>query len=191
MKTPTKNTSTRSFKRNTPKKSLSSSDNKAVTTVRCETEILKSNIAVLVFNRESGSPAFAAQLTRHLEASSNDTKEDLKLIDVSTVFDGNGALVSYTNASGKTFNVQGIIIGFDNEDDLFRIIRKICRAYSTVTTPLKNGAPYQAKLGCIKGGLEEDYALRCLSQAVGRYGAAKMVCQMHYESLADGSLLDA
>ena len=67
---------------------------------------------------------------------------------------------------------------------------KICCAYSTVTTPLKNGALYQAKLGCIKGGLEEDSALRCLSQAVGRYGAAKMVCQMHYESLADGSLLD-
>lgn len=33
-------------------------------------------------------------------------------------------------------------------------------------------------------------ALRCLSQAVGRYGASKMVCQLHYELLADGSLLD-
>ena len=84
----------------------------------------------------------------------------------------------------------GINIGFDNETDFYRIVRKICRAYSTVTTPFKNGATYQAKLGCIKGGLEEDSALRCLSQVVGQYGASKMVCQLHYESLADGSLLD-
>ena len=42
-----------------------------------------------------------------------------------------------------------------------------------------------------KGGLEEDSALRCLSQVVGRYGASKMVCHFHYESLVDGLLLDA
>ena len=66
---------------------------------------------------------------------------------------------------------------------------KICHAYSTVTTPFKNSAPYQAKLGCIKGS-EEDPALRCLSQVVGQYNASKMVCQLHYESLKDGSLLD-
>ena len=34
------------------------------------------------------------------------------------------------------------------------------------------------------------HALRCLSQVVGRYGASKMVYQLHYESLVDGSLLD-
>ena len=32
--------------------------------------------------------------------------------------------------------------------------------------------------------------MRCLSQVVGRYNASKMVCQLHYESLADGTLLD-
>ena len=71
-----------------------------------------------------------------------------------TILDDNEALVSYINATGRTFNnsVQGIIIGFDNEADFFRVVQKICRAYSTVTTPLKNGAPYQAKHGCIKGG---------------------------------------
>ena len=32
--------------------------------------------------------------------------------------------------------------------------------------------------------------MRCLSQVVGSYTASKMVCQLHYESLADGTLLD-
>ena len=53
-----------------------------------------------------------------------------------------------------------------------------------------DSAPYQANLGCIKGGFEEDTDLRCLSQVVGRYNASKMVCQLHYESLKDGLLLD-
>ena len=60
-----------------------------------------------------------------------------------------------------------------------------------MTTPFKNGAPYQAKLGdASKGGSRKITDLKYLSQVVGQYNASKMVCQLHYESLKDGSLLD-
>ena len=193
MKTPTK--PVRNFsKKNTPvknsgNKSQSSIGNTTVP-VRCEVEIMRASLAVLFFMRESGSYAYMAQLIRHLQASSDDTKEDLKLIDISTVLNAEGGLMSYTTPSGKTLNVQGIIIGFDDKADLYRIVEKICDTYSNVTTPYgPKSPPFQAKLGCIKRS-EEDSDLRCLSQVVGSYTASKMVCQLHYESLADGTLLD-
>ena len=194
MKTPTKKTVRNFSKKNTPVKNSGnksqSSIGKTTVTVRCELEIILGRSAVLIFKKESGSYAYVAQLIRQLYASSDDTKEDLKLIGISTVLDAEGGLMSYTTPSGKTFNVQGIIIGFDDKADLYRIVQKICDIYSNVTTPYgPKSPPFQAKLGCIKGS-EEDSDLRCLSQVVGRYTASKMVCQLHYESLADGTLLD-
>ena len=194
MKTPTKTVVRNFSKKSTPVKNFGnksqSSIGKTTVPVRSELEIMMGRLAVLIFKRESGSVAYMAQVIRQLHASSDDTKEDLKLIDISTVLNAEGGLMSYTTPSGKTLNVQGIIIGFDDEADLYRIVQKICDTYSNVTTPYgPKSPPFQAKLGCIKRS-EEDSDLRCLSQVVGSYTASKMVCQLYYESLVDGTLLD-
>ena len=62
-------------------------------------------MAVLVIKKESGSHAYMAQITQHLQSLSDDTKEDIKLIGVSTILDDDGALESYTNAAGRICSV--------------------------------------------------------------------------------------
>ena len=163
MKTPTNKTAARSFsrKKSPVKNTIKDSSSKTIP-VRCETQIIRNNIAVLTFRKETGQFAYMSELTKHLDNSSDHIKEDLKLIDISTILNANGTPMSFTTSTGRTFHVKGIIVGFDNPDGLRSTINKICIAYSNVTTPYGNqSTKYQAKLGCIKGS-ENDSDLKSL-----------------------------